>query len=567
MSRPRAFAILPTLIVLSIVVASCGPAKPAATTPKAEGLFKPVFLTANNEQQSTWVRNFNPFSPDTRLPANQGVIYEPLMIFNKATNNLMPWLATGFTWNKANDVLSFQIRKGVLWSDGSPFTAKDVVFTFDMLKKFPALVNNVGSILTDYLEGWSAKDDYTVEFRFKLVHTPALYVIANALIVPEHIWKGLADPTTFTNEAPVGTGPFTEVTKFEDQIYVIERNPHYWQEGRPYFQGIRFPAYPGNDQANMALVSGDLDWASNFVPDADTTFVAKNPKDFHYYFVGGDPVMLYLNPATKPFDKVEVRKALSMAIDRSLVVKVAEYNYVPPLDATSLSAEYQDWKDPAVAAAGRWTNFDPKAAGEALEGLGYRLGADGLRKGPDGKALKFTLLCINGWTDWISACQIICRNLKDIGVDVALDTPEQNTWQEKVYKGDFQMAIGWSSGGATPYEFYRSQMSKVTVMPLGQDASENWSRIAIPAADKLLEDFANSSDPAMQKKLMTELEMIFVDNAPALPLFPGPDWYEYVTTRFTGFPTREDPYAPGPMYNAPLISPNALIVLSRLQPK
>jgi peptide/nickel transport system substrate-binding protein len=365
----------------------------------------------------------------------------------------------------------------------------------------------------------------------------------------------------------VATGPFTEVTKFEDQIYVLERNPHYWQPGRPSFQGIRFPAYPGNDQANMALVNGDLDWTCNFVPDADKTFVAKDPANYHYYFVGGDPVMLYLNPATRPFDKVEVRKAISMGLDRKSIVKVAEYDYVPPLDVTSLSDEYKDWKNPAAAASGNWTGYDPAAAAAALDKLGYRLGADKLRHGPDGKAMKFTLLCINGWTDWISACQIICQNLKDLGISVTLDTPEQNTWQEKVYKGDFQMTIGWSSGGATPYEFYRSQMSRQTIMPLGQDASENWCRIAIPEADEALDAFAVTSDGAEQKNLMTEIEKVYVANAPSLPLFPGPDWYEYSTARFTGFPTKENPYAPGPLYNAPLIAPNALIVVTSINPK
>jgi peptide/nickel transport system substrate-binding protein len=554
---------------LSLGLAGCAQAKDKAIAAPvvSASAFKPVFLTVNEEQQSTWVRNFNPFSPDTRMQASQGMIYEPMMIFNKATNELVPWLATGYTWNKDFSSLVFKLRKGVKWSDGKDFTAKDVVYTFDLLKGNQSLVNNIGSILSDNLESWTAKDDLTVEFKFKIVHTPALYIIADELLVPEHIWKDVKDPVAFTNPSPVGTGPFTEVTKFEDQIYVIEKNPHYWQPGRPAYQGVRFPAYPGNDQANLALANGELDWASNFVPDADKTFVAKNPKDFHYYFVGGDPVMLYLNPAVKPFGDPAVRKALSMAINREMMVDVAEFNYVAPLDTTGLSEEYKAWKDPTAAGGSSWTRFDAKAAGAELDRLGYKKGPDGLRKLPDGKSMKFVLLCINGWTDWISACQIIAQNLKDIGVSVDLQTPEQNTWQEDVGKGKFQMAIGWSSGGATPYNFYRGQMSKLTVKPVGTDAGENWSRIAIDAADQALDEFARTADAARQKELMNKLQEIFVENAPALPLFPGPDWYEYSTARFTGFPTKEKPYAPGPMYSAPSISLNALLVYTSLQPK
>jgi peptide/nickel transport system substrate-binding protein len=563
------------MILFAMLLASCGggSSTPAVapqapnTAPQATTAPAPAFLTINVEQQSTWVRNFNPFSPDARLQASQGTIYEPLMIFNKSTGKLVPWLASSYSWNSDNTELTFKIQPNVLWSDGQPFSTRDILFTFDLLKNNPALLNNIGSILTDNIESWTAPDDSTVVFKFKVVHTPALYLLANQLIVPEHIWKDVKDPVTFTNENPVGTGPFTEVTKFEDQIYVIEKNPHYWQAGKPYFQGLRFPAYPGNDQANLALANGELDWAGNFVPDIEKTFVAKNSQDFHYYFIGGDGVLLYVNPNLKPFDNADVRKAISMGIDRKKVVDVAEFNYIPPLDATGLSEEFKDWKNPDAVAAGTWTNYDVKTANDMLDKAGLKKGADGIRLDQDGKPMKYSLLSPNGWTDWNSACQIISQNMKDLGIDITLDTPEQNTWQEEVFQGKFQWSLGWSSGGATPYEFYRGQMSNLTVLPIGTDANENWNRFVDPQADKLIEQFGQTSDPAVQKDLMNQLQMLFVNDAPALPLFPGPDWYEYVTTRFTGFPTKEDPYAPGPPWNTPVFSPNGLLVLVNLKPK
>jgi peptide/nickel transport system substrate-binding protein len=560
------------VLLLSILLTACSgaatqtlPTNPPPTT-QPTTTQQPLYLTVNTEQQSTWVRNFNPFSPDARTQAST-IIYEPMMIYNKATAELVPWLATGYTWNADATILTFKLRQGVKWSDGQPFTAKDVLFTFDLLKNNPALLNNIGSILTDNIDNWNAPDDTTIVFNFKVVHTPALYLLANQIIVPQHIWKDIQDPTTFTNENPVGTGPFTEVTRFEDQIYILEKNPYYWQAGKPTFQGMRFPAYPGNDQANMAMTNGELDWAGNFVPDIEKTWVAKNPTDFHYYFVGGDAVLLYVNPSLKPFDNPDVRKAVSMGIDRKMLLNVAEYDYVPPLDATGLSEEYKTWKDPKAVAAGTWTNYDVKAANDLLDKADLKKGADGIRVDQDGNPMKYTLLSVNGWTDWISACQIIAQNMKDLGIDITLDTPEENTWQEEVFSGNFQWTIGWSSGGATPYNFYRGMMSKLTVLPVGQAANENWARFIDPQADTLLDEFAKTSDAAKQKDLMNQLQMIFVNDAPALPLFPGPDWYEYTTTHFTGWPTKDNPFAPGPPYAAPSFAPSPLLVVTAIKPK
>ncbi len=120
-----------------------------------------------------------------------------------------------------------------------------MIYTFDLLRDNPALLNNIGSILTDDIESWSAPDDFTVVFKFKVVHTPALYLLANQLIVPQHIWKDVKDPVTFTNENPVGTGPFTEVTKFEDQIYHDRKEPALLAARQTILPGIALPRLSG----------------------------------------------------------------------------------------------------------------------------------------------------------------------------------------------------------------------------------------------------------------------------------------------------------------------------------
>ena len=144
--------------------------------------------------------------------------------------------------------------------------------------------------------------------------------VMHTLIVPEHVWSKVADPSKEANETPVGSGPFTEVVVFENQIYALGANPNYWQEGKPYIKGLRFPAYPSNDAAQLALLSGEVDWAGNFVPDIENTYVAKGAGNYGYWFPGtGDTIMLFLNTTKAPFDNVDVRKAISKAIEPSVL--------------------------------------------------------------------------------------------------------------------------------------------------------------------------------------------------------------------------------------------------------
>src|SRR5262249_29970569 len=153
---------------------------------------------------------------------------------------------TGYKWSDDNKTLTFTLQNNVKWSDGQPFTAKDVAFTFNLFKNKPGL-QGAGLVAmagdNAYVESVTATDDTTVVFNFKQVFTPGLYDIIGQMIVPEHTWKDVADPSKFTNDNPVGTGPFTQVVNFQSQAYQVDKNPNYWQPGKPYFQSIRMLAF------------------------------------------------------------------------------------------------------------------------------------------------------------------------------------------------------------------------------------------------------------------------------------------------------------------------------------
>jgi peptide/nickel transport system substrate-binding protein len=127
--------------------------------------------------------------------------------------------------------------------------------------------------------------------------------------------------------------------------------------------------------------------------------------------------------------------------------------------------------------------------------------------------------------------------------------------------GSFDSGIVWSNNAPTPYQFYSGVMSTETVMPVGEQTFQNYHRFGLPAADDLLAEFAASAEGAEQAATVNELQAVFAENAPIIPLFPGPRWGAYNTTRFTGFPNENNPYAP-----LSVRSETTVLVLTTLEP-
>jgi peptide/nickel transport system substrate-binding protein len=305
--------------------------------------------------------------------------------------------------------------------------------------------------------------------------------------------------------------------------------------------------------------------AANLVPPLDRVFVARSPGTHAYWFpLTGSTIFLYANTRRAPFDDARVRKALSLAIDRDLLVEVALYRYSRPADATGLSDAYAGWRDP-VAAGADWTRHDVKRANALLDEAGHRRGPDGLRRLPDGRPWRYEIMAVSGWSDWVRAAQVIARGLRDLGIDAAVRTADYGAWSQRVQHGSFDLSIGWSFEGPTPYTFYRWLMSRETAKPEGTPSLSNWHGYASAEADRLLGEFEREPDPAGQRRLSTALQRVFAAEAPAIPLYPNPSWAEFNTSRFQGFPTADRPYADP--------SPNkfdrgeTLLVLTALEPR
>lgn len=522
----------------ALLLTACGSGSQdpdADSTNVAGSLDGTQLLTIPREDMGTFERNFNPFSnPD--FPMTHQAIFESMLIFNPADGSTTPWLATD--WEVAPDStgITYNLRDDVLWSDGEPLTADDVVVSFELQREIR------GGF--DYIETVTAVDAHTVQFDFNKPFSPALLDIGQQVIAPAHVWSEVEDPTAFANEEPVGTGPYTTVTNFQSQSFDLGRNPNYWQSDKQQIEGIRMLAFAGNDGANLAAANGDVDWAPQFIPNIEKSFVEKDPEQRFYWFPPtGSMINWQFNTAKAPFDDPNVRKALSMAVDREQVTNIGMQGYTIPADCTGLSGAYDSWRDQSVVDACNWTTRDVEAAGKLLDDAGIKLGADGKRVLADGSPFEFDYSVGSTSSDWVSVGNVIAQNLAELGVTVNVAARDWGDVSAGYENGTFDSGIVWSAGAPTPYQFYSGMMSTETVKPVGEQTFDNYHRFGDKRADALLEEFTAASDESEQKQIMNQLQALFSEVAPVAPLFPGPEWGAANTERFTGWPNEDNPYA------------------------
>jgi peptide/nickel transport system substrate-binding protein len=523
-------------------------------------------VVVSHRAASTWIRNFSPVAPD---PINDtfGLIYEPLLIWNEVNGEIIPWLAESYEYSEDLLTLTFKLRENVTFNDGEAMNADDVVFTLNLAKEFPALDRGAR---WQYLESVEKVDDFTVQFNMSQVYSLAHILMGEVEILPEHVWSKIEDPVTYVDENPVATGPFSIIQRFEDQVYELGANPNYWGEEKPKVDCLRYPAYPGNEQSSLAMINGEIDWAGHFVPDVENTYVSADPENFNFYFwPGGATVQLYMNTTTAPFDDVAFRKALTKAINLDDVVAIAMFGYTVPANPTGLGPRYEQYINQDVLTAATEAGqlvFNPEAAAADLEAAGYvDTDGDGFREDKNGEAMSFEIQTVNGWTDWTSAVEIITQNFQDVGLNASLVTPEFGDWLNNLQTGTYQMSMGWSTAGYSPIDYYRNMMYGGLLGEDGRANAETWSRFTSEEADALIDSFFVTADATEQQAVLDQLQQFFVDNVPAIPLFPGPTWYEWNTQRFTGFPTEEDYYTQGSPWDRP--SNSRVLIALRLQPK
>jgi peptide/nickel transport system substrate-binding protein len=542
--------LLSSLIVLTVVLAACGSQSSSSTA-------KQVPLSIVGNTGGDFTRIFNPYNPNTNYGA-QGMTYETLLFFNRLDGSVKPWLAQSYDFSSDATQITFHLRSGVKWSDTKPFTSDDVVFTLDELKKYPGM--DVFS-MWQFIKSVSAPDASTVQVTLNKQFSPILwYLGGQTWILPRHHYANVGDGSQYADPNPVGTGPYM-LKSFTPQIYTMVKYPNYWQPGKPTVNEITFPAFDSNTSAELALNRGDIQWTGLYIPNIQQTYINHDPVHNHYWFPPSDVVMLYVNTAKYPFNLLPVRQAISAALDRQKLDSVAESGYEPVASPTGLLLpENKNYLDPSYANLNFTLN--PGQSEQLLQSAGFTKGSNGYFVDKNGKQLSFSIDVVSGWTDWITSCQIMVSNLKAAGMNVSVNTLSYDAYYSALQMGNFSVGISWTNPGPTPYYLYDGLLRSSNTALVGQSANSNWERWNDPATDKLLNEFASTTDPATQQQAIQGIQKIMVEQLPSIPLTNEPYWYEYSTAHYTGWPDPQHAYA----VPSPFIAPDSEVVLLNIKP-
>jgi peptide/nickel transport system substrate-binding protein len=521
--------------LLAAGVAACSSSS-SSTTASSGSSGSSATLVMESSPESSITQDFNPYA--TTQPAYgmgaDGMIYEPLYQFDLANPTVSyPWLATSYSWSNGGKAITFTIRKGVKWNNGTPLTPADVAFTYNLVKSNASI--NLGGL---DISSVSTSGD-TVTLTFPTAQYANLEEVAGVAIVPKAVWSKAGNPATYTDATPVGTGPYI-LSSFTSEGITLTKNPYYWQPVP--VSKVFFPVYTSNTGALTALFSGQITWTGNYIPGLQKEFVDPDPSTHHYWEAAGGDESLEPNLTKWPTNQLAVRQAISLAVNRSLLGSEGEAGLENPVtNATGLTLPtFSAWSGP-VASDTISATSNVAAAKKVLEQAGYTLGSNGFfQKG--GKTVSFTIIAPSAYTDMSEVDSIAAQELRAAGIDATFSGLTVNGWSADVADGDFQVTEHWSNGGITPYNMYDGWLNSALAT---SSATGDYERLNDPTVNSDLATLASAATVAEQTADLVPIEKYVAANLPVIPVTTAADWFEYNSQDFTGWPTQSDPYDSG----------------------
>ena len=540
--------------VLAAAVVASGAMLPAACSGQGSAGQSGAVLTVAPNATGPFTRVFNPYLPTSTSASGfaDNLIYEPLMMPDYYKDTDQPWLATAMKWSNAGRTLTITVRSGATWSDGQPFSASDVAYTFDLFKKYPAL-NNGGFPITSA----SAPSATTAVINFSTPSYTYMDALAGTKPVPKHIWSKLPDPATYGDPNPVGTGPYL-LSNFTPQAMTFTKNPKFWQASSIHVPTVVFDSFDSASSIETAMESGQITWEDHVFTGFKQLFSRPGISGQN---ASTGVALIVPNTAVYPLNLQPVRQAISDAIDRSALTTAEDSGQSPATSPTGLMGGLTRYIAPAYQSL-RYSAGNPAAAQAVLRKAGFKMGGNGIFITPKGAPLQLTMLLGSGQGNLITLAQAMQQELKKAGIGMQIKTEIITAVTADVAMGSFQLNINSDVNHFSPFGFY-GIFNPQYYAPNGKRASNDQSRYNDPAAKALFNTLAESAPgSAAANQAIAGLEKVLVDQIPVIPLNSSASQWAFSTTHFTGWPTKANPYA-----FAEVLEPNAELIMLHLRAK
>ena len=438
-------------------------------------------------------------------------VYEGLFDYDN-DGKMLPILATSYDTSADGKTVKFNLRKGVKWHDGKPFTSADVKFTImDVLKKVHPRGPNSFREVTNI----ETPDAHTAIFKLK---KPAPYMMRSfsayeSPMVPKHLLEGKDVKSAPLANKPVGTGPFKFVEWKKGQYIRLDKNKDYWQKGLPYLDRIVGRFIPDASTRTAAMENGEVLYAAyNAIPNIDAVRLKKRDDisvTTDGYSMINPVALIEFNTKKGAFVDPAVRRAISTAIDRRFMIDTIFFGYGKPA-TSALSSNFK-----ATNLHAKMPNYpekgDKAAANAILDKAGFKKDSNGVR-------LKGVFDLIPYGEDWRRAGEYLKQVMGDIGIQVELRYEDVPTWLKRIYhRYDFEMNLNYFYQLPDPVlgvhrHYGTDQIRKGTHFV-------NSSRYSNPKLDALLDSGAGEPNATKRTAAYKEIQQILANDMPVVNLF------------------------------------------------
>jgi peptide/nickel transport system substrate-binding protein len=482
--------------------------------------------------------NWNPLDTGAFATGTQGLIYEPLYLYDPIKGAYDPWLATGAEaagWQGNTYVIN--VRSGVTWSDGQPMTAADVAYSINLAVSNAAdpYSANVATVKTATASG----NTVTVTFKGTPGYTEFTDYLWKAPVLPQHIWSKIpaSKIATDANTNPVGTGPMTLDTANTQEV-AYQTKPNWWGTaalGYSFkFKYLVDVVNGSNSQELGQLTAGNIDWSNNYLPGINMLTQAQGGNGGYtlkfygtaaqHYMLSGNTVWLEPNTTKAPMNNVNFRKALAAALNPSAIAQAVYGGIASPASPTGLLPTLNSFIDQSVVSQNA-TTYDPAKAKQLLAASGY-----------NGRTL--TLEAPQGWSDWNSAQTVIAQELGAVGIKIQVTEPSANQRTADLTNGSYDLALDNNAGlDSSPWSYFQ----RVYQLPISkeQSAQLNWERFSSPSDWTLVQQAASvaPSDTTQLDQIYSTLEKDFLQQQPEVPLWYNGIWFQGNTQYWSNFPS------------------------------